>query len=98
MFLSIQQLPSLPTILSDKCINRNNRMVKLHVKQGDTSLFLYETVCSVSILQLLREITEIHNLRLKVDRVCDEIVNMADHGVALPPHIQGLTDEQVSMN
>ena len=70
-------------------------MVKLHVKQGDTSLFLYETLCGISIAQLLGEITELHNLRLKVDRLCDEIVNLADHGVVLPPNIQGLTDEQV---
>ncbi|KAI6645893.1 hypothetical protein LOD99_13151 [Oopsacas minuta] len=70
-------------------------MVKLHVKQGETSLFLYETKCSVSVQELLKEIIELHNLRLKVDRLCDEVINMADHGVALPPHMQGLTDEQV---
>ena len=70
-------------------------MVKLYVKQGDTSLFLYETVCGVSIVQLVKEIAELHNLKLKVERICDEIVNLADHGVCLPPNMQGLTDEQV---
>jgi len=71
-------------------------MVKLHVKHGEESQFLYETTTSIDIKQLTDQLTEIYNGRLKVQRLCSEIESLAEHGVLLPPNMQGLTDEQVT--
>ena len=45
-------------------------MVKLHVKKGDESQFLYDTTVDVAIEDLLTEIVPIYNGRLKVHRIC----------------------------
>ncbi|XP_076466408.1 cilia- and flagella-associated protein 298-like isoform X1 [Babylonia areolata] len=70
-------------------------MVKLHIKHGDESQFLYETVTDTPMDTLLPDITAIYNGRLKVHRICAEMEQLAEHGVTLPPNMQGLTDEQV---
>ncbi|XP_015189038.1 PREDICTED: UPF0769 protein C21orf59 homolog [Polistes dominula] len=70
-------------------------MVKLHVKKGDESQFLYETNVNASVEDVLNEITIIYNGRLKILRICYEIEDLTKHGTMLPPNIMGLTDEQV---
>ncbi|XP_077449065.1 cilia- and flagella-associated protein 298 [Stigmatopora argus] len=70
-------------------------MVILHVKRGDESCFLFSTSVAEAIDVLVRDITAIHNGRLKVDRICAEMGELAGHGVTLPPNMQGLTDEQL---
>jgi len=71
-------------------------MVRLHVKHGEEDQFLFETTTTVQISSLCEELLKIYNGRLKIDRLCGEIENLADHGVCLPPNMQGLTDEQVT--
>lgn len=70
-------------------------MVQLHVKRGDESQFLFNTTVDVSVETLVQEVTAIYNARLKVDRICSEIPELADHGTTLPPNMQGLTEEQI---
>uniref|UniRef100_A0A8D8WXL1 UPF0769 protein C21orf59 homolog n=1 Tax=Cacopsylla melanoneura TaxID=428564 RepID=A0A8D8WXL1_9HEMI len=70
-------------------------MVILHIKHGDESHFLYETTTSTSINQLMGEVLNIYNGRLKVYRVIGEMEELAKHGTLLPPDMMGLTDEQV---
>ncbi|KAM6986100.1 cilia- and flagella-associated protein 298 [Aplochiton taeniatus] len=70
-------------------------MVLLHVKRGDESQFLINTTVDVPIENLTQQITAIYNARLKVDRICSEIPELADHGITLPPNMQGLTDDQL---
>ncbi|XP_062983653.1 cilia- and flagella-associated protein 298 [Elgaria multicarinata webbii] len=70
-------------------------MVLLHVKYGDESQFLLETTGSVSIEDLTQEVAKIYNGRLKVQRICTEVESLAEHGIFLPPNMQGLTDEQI---
>ncbi|ESO01593.1 hypothetical protein HELRODRAFT_185691 [Helobdella robusta] len=70
-------------------------MVKLQVKKGDDNQFLFETSTAVSIDELTREIVQIYNKRLKVHRICGEVEELADHGISLPPNMQGLTDDQI---
>lgn len=70
-------------------------MVRLHLKRGDESQFLFTTTVEVPVETLVQQVTAIYNGRLKVDRICSEIPELADHGVTLPPNMQGLTDEQV---
>lgn len=70
-------------------------MVQLHVKRGDESQFLFDTTVDAPLETVIRQITAIYNGRLKVDRICSEIPELADHGIALPPNMQGLTEEQI---
>lgn len=70
-------------------------MVKLHVKKGDESQFLYETTVELPIDELVKDVCAIHNGRLKVQRICAEMEELAEHGITLPPNMQGLTEEQV---
>ena len=44
-------------------------MVILHIKKGDESQFLYETTCQAQLSDLVPELIEIHNGRLKIDRL-----------------------------
>ena len=46
-------------------------MVKLHVKRGDESQFLFETTTSIPIDDLTRQLALIYNGRLKVHRICN---------------------------
>ncbi|XP_053561945.1 cilia- and flagella-associated protein 298 [Bombina bombina] len=71
-------------------------MVRLHVKRGDESQFLFDTTVTTPVDELVKQITDIYNGRLKVDRICSEIGELAEHGITLPPNMQGLTDEQIT--
>lgn len=46
-------------------------MVKLHVKRGDESLFLYDTTVEKQVDEIIKEVTVIYNGRLKIRRICD---------------------------
>ncbi|KAL1502033.1 hypothetical protein ABEB36_007241 [Hypothenemus hampei] len=70
-------------------------MVIVHVKHKDESQFLYETALSTPVDDLAQKITAIYNGRLKINRICVEIEELAKHGTLLPPEIMGLTEEQV---
>ncbi|XP_066455172.1 cilia- and flagella-associated protein 298 isoform X2 [Eleutherodactylus coqui] len=70
-------------------------MVRLHVKHGDESQFLFDTTVTVPMEELTKQVASIYNGRLKVSRICSEMEELAEHGVTLPPNMQGLTDEQI---
>ncbi|XP_051903073.1 cilia- and flagella-associated protein 298 isoform X2 [Hippocampus zosterae] len=70
-------------------------MVILHVKRGDESHFLFSAGVHETVDVLVRDITAIFNGRLKVGRICAEMAELAEHGITLPPNMQGLTDEQL---
>ncbi|VUZ46638.1 unnamed protein product [Hymenolepis diminuta] len=70
-------------------------MVRLVVKKGDQPQFLLETPAATKIKSLIENVCEIYNFRLKVFRIADQLSELADHGVSLPPNMQGLTDEQI---
>jgi len=71
-------------------------MVKLHLKQGDESLFLFETTCQAELSELIPQLVRIQNGRLKIERLFYEMEELAKHGITLPPNMQGLTEEQLS--
>jgi len=71
-------------------------MVKLLIKSGEQAQFLYETSTETEMGEVIEGVTEIYNGRLKVERICGELEQLADHGITLPPNMQGLTDEQIS--
>lgn len=70
-------------------------MVQLHIKRGDESQFLFSTTVDAPLETAIHQITAIYNGRLKVDRICSEISELADHGITLPPNMQGLAEEQI---
>ncbi|XP_065116129.1 cilia- and flagella-associated protein 298 [Paramisgurnus dabryanus] len=70
-------------------------MVQLHVKRGEESQFLFQTTVDVQIDTLTQQVSAIYNGRLKVDRICSEMSELSDHGISLPPNMQGLTDDQI---
>lgn len=70
-------------------------MVVLQVKRGDENLFLYETSINENTTNVIKDITAIYNGRLKIERICMEMEELASHGTLLPPEMMGLTDEQV---
>lgn len=70
-------------------------MVRLHIKRGDESQFLFDTEVKNTVNAVCPEILAIFNGRLKVNRICSEIEELANHGTMLPPEMIGLTDEQV---
>ncbi|KAM9321594.1 cilia- and flagella-associated protein 298-A [Gastrophryne carolinensis] len=70
-------------------------MVRLHVKHGDESQVLFDTTVSVPVDELLKQVLAIYNGRLKISRICSEMAELAEHGIALPPNMQGLADEQI---
>lgn len=45
-------------------------MVRLNVKRGDESQFLYETTVTIGVEELVRSLVIIYNGRLKVQRIC----------------------------
>ncbi|XP_073473226.1 cilia- and flagella-associated protein 298 [Aquarana catesbeiana] len=70
-------------------------MVRLHVKLGDESQFLFDTTVNVPVDDLVKDLVVIYNGRLKVSRICSEMAELAEHGIILPPNMQGLADEQI---
>lgn len=70
-------------------------MVKIHVKKGEESQFLYETSVVESVEDVTIAIVNIYNGRLKISRLCGELEELINHGTMFPPNIMGLTDEQV---
>ncbi|KAL7054679.1 hypothetical protein AAHC03_020691 [Spirometra sp. Aus1] len=70
-------------------------MVNIVIKKGDQPQFLLETHVKTPIKELIDTACEIYNYRLKVFRIADHLKELADHGVTLPPNMQGLTDEQI---
>ncbi|KAF5274276.1 hypothetical protein FQR65_LT04394 [Abscondita terminalis] len=71
------------------------KMVVIHIKQNDHSLFLVQTTLDTTVDQLTTNVVAIYNGRLKVERICAEMEELAKHGTLYPPEILGLTEEQV---
>lgn len=65
-------------------------MVKLHIKRGDESQFLFETTVEVALSELLVQLVRLQNGRLKVSRLCQGIWYMSympiDNDIYDVPH------------
>lgn len=70
-------------------------MVLINVKRNDQSLFLFESTLNASVNSITIAITAIYNGRLKIDRICCEMEELAKYGTLYPPEILGLTEDQV---
>jgi len=70
-------------------------MVLIHVSRS-TEEFIYETKCSASVDVVTREISELHNLRLRVKRIVGGVRELAKHGVMRPEEQRGLDEEHMA--
>ena len=71
-------------------------MVLLKLKSGQEHIFNYETPIDTLVADATVEITKIYNHRLKLARICDEMTQLAKHGVQIRPEMMGLTPDQVA--
>lgn len=70
-------------------------MVVIHVKHNDQSQFLHETTLSTPVEELVQKVVAVYNGRLKIERICSEIEELAKYGTMYPPEILGLNEDQV---
>ncbi len=70
-------------------------MVVLHVKRDQKSLFLFETKLTLTTEEVLDKLVTLHNGILKVQRICDEVESLSEHGVSMPPEMRGLLEQQI---
>ena len=49
-------------------------MVRLHLKKGNDSLFLHDTTVKQNVAELVSEVLDIYDLRLKVLRLCEGMI------------------------
>lgn len=69
-------------------------MVILHVKKGDKkNEFLFETLTSKTVSEVRKEITDVHNLRLKVLRLAMCLGELGKHGPIRPEETRGLSED-----
>ena len=69
-------------------------MVIIHCKyKGEEQQFLYETTVEIGVKDLIKELVEVHNLRLRIQRLKSEGDDLATHGPCKPPDKQGLDED-----
>eukprot|EP00605_Chrysophyceae_sp_TOSAG23-4_P001017 GSChrysophyteH1.ASY1.ANO1.1118.1 assembled CDS len=66
-------------------------MVVIHVKtQSADDAFLYETTCETQCDAMIRDLTEVWNLRLRLRQLCGALRDLGDHGPMKPLDKAGL--------
>jgi len=63
------------------------------MKRTDDQQFLFETTVEASVKDTVREMVEIHNLRLRINRLKLEGDELAEYGPAREPNKVGVEDE-----
>ena len=66
------------------------QMVILHVKRSEGNQFLYETTTAIQFAELQKELVDINNMRLKIDRACQSMEDLASKGPLKPEALRGL--------
>eukprot|EP00055_Hartaetosiga_balthica_P017081 m.111924 g.111924 ORF g.111924 m.111924 type:complete len:288 (-) comp9243_c2_seq6:4407-5270(-) len=70
-------------------------MVVLNVKKGEQPQFLFETTVTALVEDVTNDVADIYNTRLRIDRLCMAIEQLAQFGIMKTPKMQGLTPDQV---
>jgi len=70
-------------------------MVLLHMKRSDDQQFLFETTVEAGVTETVKEMVEVHNLRLRIQRLKMEGEELAEYGPAREPSKVGV-DEALS--
>lgn len=66
-------------------------MVLIHVKKGDRSQFLHEAPFEQQIDEILRDIVQINNTKVKIEILITNIKGLLEHGPLRPEAVRGLT-------
>lgn len=69
-------------------------MVLLNVKKSDQECFLFETTVEASVKDTIRDVTHIHNVRMRIHRLKIEGEELAKYGPAKLPDKQGIDEYQ----
>ena len=72
-------------------------MVILHVKRNAHE-FLFETTTSIAVSELVRQLSDLHNARLKVLRLSAALRALAAHGPLRPEETRGLSKEVAKLS
>lgn len=67
-------------------------MVVVHLKMDDTNQFLYETTCGTQNEDLINQICQVWNMRLKLQMLVENVRELAKHGPMKPPDQRGLDE------
>jgi hypothetical protein len=67
-------------------------MVILHIKRSEGNQFFYETSTAIKFDELLKELVCVNNMRLKIDRACQSVEDLATKGPMKPEALRGLSD------
>jgi len=70
----------------------------IHVKQSDADSFLYETTCSTSNDEMIRDVVEVWNLRIRLLQLCGAIIELAKYGPMKQPDKAGLDEVEEKYN
>lgn len=65
-------------------------MVVLNIKRGDKQLFLFETTCPSDVDEVTKQVVEVHNLRLRIQRLCGQCEELCNYGPSKPPGKEGI--------
>lgn len=89
-------------VLSNIIARITRDMVLIHYKKSEQNQFLYTTTLLTSIDQLIKEIVTsmlflhanslVNNMRIKLDRLCMAIEELALKGPLKPEELRGLSD------
>eukprot|EP00830_Metopus_es_P015585 TRINITY_DN4531_c0_g2_i1.p1 TRINITY_DN4531_c0_g2~~TRINITY_DN4531_c0_g2_i1.p1 ORF type:complete len:347 (+),score=82.46 TRINITY_DN4531_c0_g2_i1:2-1042(+) len=71
---------------------KRRQMVQLIYKKTDQNQFLYSTTVLTPVEQVIRELVTINNLRIKLDRLCIAMEELAQKGPLKPEELRGLSN------
>lgn len=71
------------------------KMVQIHLKRADESLFLYSAPAATPLSDLTPTLASLHNDRKRLDRLVTAIPDLLQYGPSKPESQQGYTEEQI---
>ncbi|KAM3142240.1 hypothetical protein pb186bvf_005649 [Paramecium bursaria] len=70
-------------------------MVLIHYKKTELNQFLFETPANTPVDQLLKDLVEINNMRIILDRLACSMEDLATHGPLKPEETRGLSEKEL---
>lgn len=67
-------------------------MVLLHMKRSDVEQFLFESTVEATVMDAVKELSTVHNMRQRIIRLKLEGEELAKYGPAKQPDKQGLDE------
>lgn len=64
----------------------------IHLKRTETDQFLYETTLDTDCDTLIRQLVEVWNRRLRLQRMASACEDLSKYGPAKPEELRGLDD------